>query len=330
MKQTVEYNITEAALSELKNTCDFAPNYETKKGAEASRLVIKECREMRSGIEKHRKELKSDALAYGKLVDSEAKRITATIIDCEAPHKEAKEEFESREQKRVEIINMNISDLTVSYDAMIDADIWVVSELLLKISTIKIDGSYQEFQEKAQETKGRSVELLDRLITQKKAEIEAKAEQQRLEQERREFEAEKLAIKTAENERLRLAAEEKEKEHQEELRKEREEIAAKQAIIDKENAEKHRLIAEENKRKQDAIDAQRERDAAIAQEKARVELERVELEAKQAKSAAVERLALLDSVQGMNEAVSVQDSIIIQSYGNKYKVAIKITLGDEA
>ena len=67
--QLVNYNISEAVIAATKARCaDLSAD--TPKGYEEVRLAIADLRSTRVAIEKRRVELKTDALAYGRLVDS--------------------------------------------------------------------------------------------------------------------------------------------------------------------------------------------------------------------------------------------------------------------
>lgn len=82
--QLVDYGITDDLIEIFKAkygalTCD------TKDGYEQTRLAIGVLRGARGKIEKRRKELKADALEWGRKVDAEAKRVTAIIEEIEEP-----------------------------------------------------------------------------------------------------------------------------------------------------------------------------------------------------------------------------------------------------
>jgi hypothetical protein len=82
----VRYSRTEAGLAELKadlagKTYDLA----TSKGDQAARADRLRCVTLRTTLEKRRKAFKEPALAFGKMIDSEAARITKEIEAIEAP-----------------------------------------------------------------------------------------------------------------------------------------------------------------------------------------------------------------------------------------------------
>jgi len=80
----VKYDVNEAALAKTREECATL-TCDTPQGYEAVRVAIGHLRTTRVAIEKRRVELKADALAFGRLVDSEAKRFTAMITEIESP-----------------------------------------------------------------------------------------------------------------------------------------------------------------------------------------------------------------------------------------------------
>ncbi|MDD5304859.1 MAG: hypothetical protein PHS14_17315, partial [Elusimicrobia bacterium] len=87
--QLVRYDVTEAQIAETKAKFS-ALSADTWKGYEEVRLAIAQVRDTRVAVEKRRVELKADALAYGRLVDSEAKRFTNLLLEIEEPLKAKK------------------------------------------------------------------------------------------------------------------------------------------------------------------------------------------------------------------------------------------------
>lgn len=80
--ELITYSVTDAELAKLKEQLSgltAAQDYER------TRQGIATCRQLRVDVEKRRKELKADALEYGRRVDNEAKRITALIEQIENP-----------------------------------------------------------------------------------------------------------------------------------------------------------------------------------------------------------------------------------------------------
>ncbi len=82
----VEYSVSDAAIEQLRArytglTIQSTADYERV------RVGIGEVRDIRVQVEKTRVELKADALAYGRKVDTEAKRITGLLLEIEEPLK---------------------------------------------------------------------------------------------------------------------------------------------------------------------------------------------------------------------------------------------------
>jgi hypothetical protein len=85
----VTYNITEAQIANTREACE-ALTCDTSAGYEEVRIAIGNLRATRTAIEKRRVELKADALAFGRLVDTEAARFTRLILEIEDPLKAKK------------------------------------------------------------------------------------------------------------------------------------------------------------------------------------------------------------------------------------------------
>lgn len=94
----VEYNVSDAAISKLKEKYDGL-TAETPQGYKEVVLAIAETRTLRVAVEKTRVELKADALAYGRKVDTEAKRITAALMEIEEPLKLAKQAVDDEKER---------------------------------------------------------------------------------------------------------------------------------------------------------------------------------------------------------------------------------------
>jgi hypothetical protein len=67
---------------------------------EEGKTSLAAVRKYRTDLEKKRQEIKAPALAYGKLIDSEAKRITAELLKIEEPLSEAKKVIDDEKKRR--------------------------------------------------------------------------------------------------------------------------------------------------------------------------------------------------------------------------------------
>lgn len=195
-KGTVNVEIfkkTDAALSSLRERFSIVPivtedNYnEVAEG-------LKELTKYRTSLEKKRVEIKKPYLDKGKLIDAEAKRITAVLVSLEDPIKAAKKEYDDREEiKRQE----RIARLQKKVDAIYDFERRAknmasneISELLEELYEIDTANDFYDLTDDA--TQARSVVLAklseilnDRLIFEKSEADRIKAESEVKEQTRK-------------------------------------------------------------------------------------------------------------------------------------------------
>lgn len=216
-----------------------------------ARMVVKA---HRVKVEKTRQQLKADALAYGRAVDSEAKRITALLEPIET-HLETQETAynEAKATLKAARLQFRMDKLTAV-------------EARVPIVTVEaMDDAH-----------------FDLLLAQKTDEFKARKERERIDaEERAQREAEAAAARKAEEERLaaELAAVEAERQLERErvAQLQREEEARLQA--EREKLEAERKALEEQQRLQ-------------REEQARVEAERRRLELEEAKRQAAEQARL--------------------------------------
>lgn len=197
-----------------------------------ARMVVKA---HRVKVEKTRQQLKADALAYGRTVDSEAKRITALLEPIET-HLAAQEENYNQQRAKLKAARLQAR-----------VDKLQAVEASVPIVTVEaMDDAH-----------------FDLLLAQKTEEFQARKEQERLAAEQRaRREAEEAAARKAEEERL---AAERQRQVELEAERRREEEARLQA--EREKLEAERKALEEQQR------LQREEQARIEAERRRIELE---------------------------------------------------------
>jgi septal ring factor EnvC (AmiA/AmiB activator) len=272
----VKYDVTDAALSELKAKYTGLKIADTD-SYDVVRRAIGEVRDIRVSVEERRKELKASALEYGRRVDSEAKRITTLLLQIEEPLKaekakvddekaRIKAEKEKKELDRVAEIRARIfamQQLVSNFLGKTSPDLQQISEALFDIDITK--EVYQEFTDEAERVK---MECLDAAlkaremrITWEQEEAARKVEAERLEKQRQDQEAER---KRLDDEKAKLEAEKK----AEQARKDREEIErlAKEKA-EKEAREKVEREAKEKQERDEAEAKEKERKAAMAPDK---------------------------------------------------------------
>lgn len=260
----IKYNITDAAIAKMKE--QYADLTITDHASyDAVRVAIGECRTKRVAVEKKRKELKKDALEYGRRVDSEAKRIVGLLLEIEEPLKDKKqtvddekrrikEEKERMERERVEAIRQKIVmiESSANTQGLSSDQILSLQEWLRNMEITEKE--FQEFTDEALNTKGRVVGILSeahKLKVQEEAEAaERKAEIERLEKLREEQEAEQRRL---DKEREAIEAEKKaeqERKDREELERQAQERADKEAKEKLEEEERERKEKEETEAKE--------------------------------------------------------------------------------
>lgn len=321
------YTPLEAGIAEfLAKHENVVHDVTTTKGMELAKKDRAECRWLRMRIEEARVAEKADALAYGRKVDSEAKRLTSIIapqeesydaqIKAEEQRKEAERQAKiDAERNRVTRIRVDIDSFKRAY---IDAlgrpvtEIEAVIAELVRADPVNEAHAYMEFHAEATNAHAAALELL-RELREKTVRAEEEAAQlardraelaeQQAAQAKREHEA-KIAREVQERAEQEARAE---RERQEKIAKEakdradreqqeREDAARRQQIEIEaaELAEQRRQLAEQ-KREQDAeqarIDAERDRQAqATRMEQARDQAEQLMKKHAEQRAASVKKL----------------------------------------
>lgn len=289
-----KYSPTDAAIAKMRD--EFMPirveGVDDKPGAakaHEARMVVKN---HRVAIEKTRVALKADALAFGRAVDSEAKRLTAMLEPIEDHLREQEEivtkEAERRrlaeEAKRAEVLRSRMVELSKVRSPLIQADVERMDDA-----------------------------AFDAALASARADFEAAQEAERKAAEERRLESERLAAERAELERQRMDAEAQRREQERILAEQR---AAQEAEARKIAEERAAIEAEKAAAARAAeIKAAEERAAEAAREQARIEAERAEAERVRRESMrpTVEKLhALASTVAGL-EVPEFKESAFVRS-----------------
>lgn len=240
-----EYSETAAALGELRQRHQGVVFDVTKpKEMKAAKEARAELRTLRTGLEKKRVEIKAPALERCRLIDAEARRITAELVALEEPidvqikAEEARAESEhlaklEAERLRVEAIQQKIQAIRDVPAGLVGKPSVVIAGQLANLQkTVLDEAELAEHYVTATDALAAAIARVEQLLA---AQHEAEAEQKRIAAER-----EELARIRAENERLQREAEERRQaderraaeERFEAERKERERIDAILARID--------------------------------------------------------------------------------------------------
>ena len=272
-KALVEYNITDAAIAEMEKiymdlTITDLEDKEQFDAVHSARMTVKG---KRVEVEKRRKELKADALEWGRKVDTEAKRIVGKLEPIES-HLDREERKVTDEQERIkeeaerkekEKIDKRIAELAVfgKHLPFFEVAGWTDGEYEARLIVAK-DEYEAEQKRLAEEADARKAEA-ERLEAVRK-EQEAKAAelaeaQRKIDEAKAKIEAEKKALEDARREALHKAeVEQAKKEAAERAKKEAEEAAALAVKKAAEKAEREAREAKENSEREAAEKARQE------------------------------------------------------------------------
>ncbi len=277
-----EYTETAAALADLRQRhAGVVYDVTVPKEMRAAKEARAELRGLRTGLEKKRVEIKAPALERCRLIDAEAKRITAELVALEEPidvqikAEEARAESErlaklEAERLRVEAIQQKIQAIRDVPAGLVGKPSVVIAGQLAKLRETALDeaelgADYLTATDALTAAIARVEQLL---VTQQEADAEKKR------QAERDAEMEAMRVKMAEQQRLIDEAEEAKRVEQERLAQvERDRVAAEEAAA--RAAEQARLdeIARVEREEQERIRAeqaeadriQREQDEAALQ-----------------------------------------------------------------
>lgn len=278
----VDYGVTEDSLKALAESFSDIKEVPDRKSYDAAQKAVTTLKRARTNIETRRKELKSDALEFGRLVDSTAKDLTAVIqpeeqriqdlLDVVKAQKAAeKAERERIEQERIDRILARIDAIVKVPASLQRADSAKVLEARDAMEKEVIDDTFEEFVERAAEAKANTIEELNELYAGALHD-ERIAEQERKERERIEAEqkaeAERLAAERAALDAERKAQEEAERKRHAEAEAK---IAAERAEIERQQSELRAEQERMEKAKRD--EEERQRQEAEAKERAEREAE---------------------------------------------------------
>lgn len=264
--QIAEYSQTAAALAELTERYAVVPDATKPEGYKALKIGIREVKGYRTSLEKMRKEIKAPALERCRLIDAEAKDITAKLLTIETPMQQAKA---AEDERIAQIERDRVAALQARIDAVHDlarraagASSDEIRALIDQLTEFDPGDNFQDMTHDALAARNAVAQTLDDALT---AQVEREAEDQRR--------AEEAAALAAEREQM-----EKDRKAEEERR------AQAQAAAEADIAAKR----EQMERVQEAERArQAEESAALAAEREAMAKERAELERQREEQAAI-------------------------------------------
>ena len=279
----VKYSITDAAIAQMKEKYGGL-EINSKDDYDVVSKAISVVRGKRTEVEKTRQAFKKDALEYGRMVDAEAKRITAELLEIEEPLKAKKQAVDNEverkkaevariEAERVDAIKRKINGIRDYLDGLNNRSIEELTNAIACLDIYDIEQDiFQEFTEEAVFEKTETINALkSRLAEKQEAERQAEAlrkleeeaaalraekekaereAREKLEAERREKEAAEAKLRAIEEEKIRA---QKEAELRARLEAEAKEKAEREAREKAEREEAERLRKEEAARREEAL-----------------------------------------------------------------------------
>lgn len=249
-----EYNVTDAALAELVTrykgkVYDVA----TREGMDEARRDRAVIRGYRVDLEKVRVEIKAPALERCRLIDAEAKRITAALVDLEEPidasikleeRRKEREAMEAAmaEQRRKDALQARIAEIRQLPATCVGKPAARLSAVLHEAQAITIGADFAEFRVEAEDALKSTLAQLSVMLTGTQAQ-EAEAERAK---------AERVEL-------AKLRAEQSERERASRAEIERAEQESRERIAESERQARTARAAEEAKlhAEREAADAER-------------------------------------------------------------------------
>lgn len=304
--KVAEYKPVDAGLATLRQKLHGVVfDVSTTAGDKAARAARAECVTLRTTVEKIRKEIKAPLLAKAKLLDDEAKRITAEVAAIEAPIdaqikaeeerkaavKAEKERIEQARQKAIQDRIWMLGQYAVSAAGLSSAKIAAMREALGD-EPITTD----LYAERTGEAMALQADVAAKLDAMHSAAVAQEEEAERLAVERAELERQRqeqeaAALREREAEAARLAEERRALEAERAEQRRQEEAAAAEARRREEDAAAAlRAQQEELDRQRREFEAQQAAARRAEQERqeaaARAQREKVEADAQAAAEAA--------------------------------------------
>lgn len=327
-----EYSQTEAALAVLATRYSGVLfDVGTSAGLTEAKMARADIKGYRVDLEKKRKELKAPTLDRCKLIDDEAKRITAALTALEDPidsaikAEEARKEAaklakEEAERVRAAIIAKKIVDITSYAIAAIGRTARKINDMIKSVEAMEIDSSFDDRFGEASLAKADTLSSLRKSFEAQVAadhrEDALNAEREQLAREKRQHD-EKVA---AENAARALAVEAERKEAAQEaenLRRMAAEIKAAQAKLDDEVRHADLVKAE--------VERERARTRTLALEKAKAE---AAAEAKRVADKAAEENNLIEGIWKESRRIEFNSVPYIEKAISAFKTIEKYWIND--
>lgn len=323
--QVAKWSATDAALLmavEATRGIAVADHVEgPKKGREAVHRALMDLSSRRTAIESRREELKRPILNMGKLVDSEARRLTAIVEPREKELRADRDAYDA-EQKRIKEEADRLEREKIEAEAARVRE-EALARLNIRVQRVVAVGGTPDL---AWLTTAEDADV-DGLVARLKSEQEeraAAAERERVEREQ----AEAIEMQRLKEEAIKREAEEKAQREErtrkdEELRLERERA---EALERAERAEKNRLerIEQERIAAKNKAEAERLKQERVELERARAESARLEAERLERENRQREEKEAADRELREREAAAAEAARIAAEAPDREKIALEV------
>lgn len=193
--EVAEFKQTDAALAQLREKYSVIPDASTTEGYEFVKAGCKELTGLRTAIENKRKEIKAPYIAAGQIIDAEAKRITAAIVELEDPLKAVKKEIDDREKRlkeeRLARLNEKINNIRANVFNARSLDSAGIASLISAVDAIDATKDFYELTNEAVTARAETLkelgEMYERQLSfeeNERVRLEEEAKRKALEQAR--------------------------------------------------------------------------------------------------------------------------------------------------
>lgn len=173
--EVAEYSKADAAIAELRQRYSdiSAVDPDTPEGYAELKAGIKEVSSYRTALESKRKEIKAPFLEAGRVIDAEAKRITAALLDLEDPMKAKKKERDEREKRqkeeRLNRLRAKIQQLEQYANKAIGRSSTEIAELIEELDAIDTEQDFFDLTTEACAAKHDTLARLNEMFTERLA-----------------------------------------------------------------------------------------------------------------------------------------------------------------
>lgn len=210
LSKVAVYNPIEAGIALLRekhgHVLTTAPDVSTAKALALTKSSKQELVKFRTRIEAARKQEKADSLAYGRLVDSEAARITAIAAPMEKAYDDAitaeetrlavlEQEAQDRERERKRALQARVDDIRNTVATVAGKPLADLEVVIAELTALPVDATFEEYETAAADAKAATLARLDQMASGARE----------LERQRRELEAQRAEATRVDAIKARIA-----------------------------------------------------------------------------------------------------------------------------